>query len=199
MSPLESSITVEPGRTDPARADSTATRLMLQIRRGDSEALECLMRRYWSNLVGYAYQFLGSMDEASDVAQEVFVRTWEHRYRWKSGGSATAFLYTIARNLSLLQLRRRRVRRRSEPELHDRAGGVRTPIEEAFSREFETALHEALAALPDRRREAFVLVRVDGLSLRAAAEQMGVTKRTVANHVNMARSDLSQVLQPFVH
>lgn len=179
-------------------SEVTAAHLMLRIQGGDTDALEQLMARYWTSLVRYATQLLGSVDEGNDVAQEVFVRTWEHRLRWKAGGSAETFLYRIARNLSLLQLRRRDVRTRSEPELRHGSRPARTPIEDASSAELWSAFQDALLGLPPRRREAFLLVRIDGLSLGAAAEVMDLTKRTVANHVYMATSDLEESLQTFL-
>jgi RNA polymerase sigma factor (sigma-70 family) len=198
MSRLEFPQKVDPKRSDSEGVDLTAAHLMLRIQASDVDALEQLMTRYWRNLVGYASQLLGSVDEGKDVAQEVFVRTWEHRFRWKPGGSAETFLYRIARNLSLLQLRRREVRSRSAPELRNGSRRARTPIDDTFSGELREALQEALGELPERRREAFLLVRLDGLSLGAAAEIMGVTKRTVANHVYMATSDLERTLHPFL-
>ncbi|MEX2572065.1 MAG: sigma-70 family RNA polymerase sigma factor [Gemmatimonadota bacterium] len=179
-------------------SEVTAAHLMLRIQGGDTDALEQLMARYWTSLVRYATQLLGSVDEGNDVAQEVFVRTWEHRLRWKAGGSAETFLYRIARNLSLLQLRRRDVQTRSEPELRHGSRPARTPIEDASSAELWSAFQDALLGLPPRRREAFLLVRIDGLSLGAAAEVMDLTKRTVANHVYMATSDLEESLQTFL-
>jgi RNA polymerase sigma-70 factor (ECF subfamily) len=56
-----------------------------------------------------------------------------------------------------------------------------------------------MAALPDRRREAYLLVRVHQLSLDEAAAVMELTKRTVSNHVYMATSDLEERLRPFLH
>jgi RNA polymerase sigma-70 factor (ECF subfamily) len=185
-------------RSDSVCVDLPAAGLMQRIHAGDADALEQLMGVYWPNLVGYATHLLGSIDEAKDVAQEVFVRTWEHRRRWKPGGSAETFLYRIARNLSLLQLRRRQVRRRCEPELQNGSKKVRTPIDDTLSGELRQAFHEALDELPERRREAFLLVRLEGLSLGVAAEHMGVTKRTVANHIYMATSDLERSLRPFL-
>jgi len=191
-----SSVTA-PGSSDSSAVDLAPSRLMAQLQRGDPEALERLMERYWTRLVGYAFQLLGCIDDANDVAQEVFVRTWTHRRRWQAGGSAEAYLYSIARNLSLLQLRHRAVRRRCEPELRTETGRVQTPVDDTLSAELRDTMEEALATLPDRRRQAFVLVRVDGMSLGAAANLMGVTKRTVANHVYMASTDLERTLETF--
>jgi RNA polymerase sigma factor (sigma-70 family) len=187
----------ESGSFGSRRDEVSPSRLMLRIRRGDPDALERLMEQYWTRLVGYASQLLGCLDDANDVAQEVFVRAWTHRHRWQPGGSAEAYLYSIARNLSLLQLRHREVRRRCEPELRSGSGRVQTPVDETLGAELRQAMQAALATLPDRRRQAFLLVRVDGLSLGAAADLMGVTKRTVANHVYMASTDLERTLEIF--
>ena len=177
---------------------AAGAQLMPAVRAGEPGALDGLVREHWSCLVGYAHRMLGSDDEAKDVAQEVFIRAWESRERWESGGSEKAFLIQVARNLCLQRLRRARVRLRSKPRV--RQGSKerpRSPMEEVYRGELRQALLRALGCLPDRRREAFVLVRVDGLSLGAAAKRMGVTKRTVANHVDMARCDLRQTLQSF--
>lgn len=185
--------------TRSAHASFPAGQLMVRIHDGDAAALEQLMTRYWAGLVGYAARLLGCRDEATDVVQEVFVRTWERRRRWEMGGSAKSFLYRSARNLCLLQLRRRRVRARTAPEVRRRSRTTPTPIEEAVSGELQHALKGALGGLPERRREAFVLNRVEGMSLAAVAERMGVSKRTVSNHVYMATVELERALEPYVH
>ncbi len=179
---------------------AAGAQLMPRIRAGEAGALDGLVRQHWSCLVRYAHRMLGSDDEAKDVAQEVFIRAWETRERWQPGGSEKAFLIHVARNLCLQRLRRARVRQRSKPKVGPGSKArPRTPMDEVYHGELRQALLRALGCLPDRRREAFVLVRVDGLSLGAAAERMGVTKRTVANHVDMARCDLRQTLQAFAN
>lgn len=195
----ESSRTVgfQPSRS--GYAELSTSHLMLLLQTGDPAALEQLVGRYWTHLVIYSSQLLGCIDDGKDVAQEVFVRAWEYRRRWKPGGSAERFLYRIARNLSLLHLRRREVRTRTEPELRRRSAAIPTPMDELLSQEVEEALERALERLPERRREAFLLVRVEGRSLGAVADRMGVSKRTVANHVYVATTDLEKALQPLIH
>lgn len=180
---------------DPSSSDA---RTMEAIRAGDPDALQTLMDRHWRGLVRYAARMLGSTDAGEDVAQEVFVRVWEHRSRWTSSGSVQGYLYRIARNLVLQRSRHQEVRERTEPEVRRRAGEVTTPVENAVHDELRCAFEEALEELPERRREAFLLVRMRGLSLREAGEAMGVTRRTVANHVYLAAGDLEAALRPFL-
>ncbi len=175
-----------------------APALMDRMRDGDVRALQELMDFHWSEIVTYATALLGSADDGEDVAQEVFVRVWRNRASWEERGSVTAYLYRIARNLVLGRLRREEVRTRSRatsPPLRIRPP---TPFDLVARRELDLALEEALKELPLRRREAFQLVRVQGVTLSEAAEIMAVTRRTVANHLYLATADLERALRPFL-
>ena len=182
-------------KAGPERSDAC---LMESIRAGDPQALQALMDRHWGALLRYAHRMLGSMDEAEDVAQHVFVSVWEHRERWIAGGTVRAYVFRIARNEALGRSRRNDVRRLSESEVRRRVPRVRTPLEETAFSEVQASFERTLEQLPPRRREAFSLVRLQGLSLREASEVMGVTIRTVTNHVYMAAQELSAALGPFL-
>lgn len=162
------------------------------------EALSILMDRYWRPLMAYLIRAFGwGADEAEDVVQEVFVRVWQLPGWDATAGTAKAFLVRVARNLALARTRHLAVRARAEPVLRD-AGPepVPTPLENLESTDRRAALAEALALLPDRRREALILVRYHGLSLEEAAALMDLTRKTVANHVSMALEDLRRLLGP---
>lgn len=171
---------------------------MVGVREDDEAALALLMDRYWAPLLRYAYARLGRRDEAEDVAQDVFVRLWETRTRWKSGSSVPGYLYRIAANLIVDRARRERTRQEARPRLHRLQDPPSTPMDEAVHSDLQEAFEEALAVLPSRRREAFLLVRFEGLSLKEAGEVMDLTPRTVANHIYLAVSDLERSLGPYL-
>ena len=172
--------------------------LMEAVASDDPDALGILLDRYWDPLTRYARGNLGRTDEAEDLAQEAFVRLWEHRKSWEPTGSVRAYLYQITRNLLIGRARHEKVRKRVEPELRWMARGVSTPVEDIAHTELREALELALESLPERRREAFLLVRFQGLTLGEAASVMDVTRRTVANHVYMAATDLEDELRCFL-
>jgi RNA polymerase sigma factor (sigma-70 family) len=168
-----------------------------QIRSGDSEALGRLLRETWAPLVRYLLTFLDSVEAAEDAAQEAFVRLWEHRDRWESG-SARPVVFRIGRNIALDLRRRAEVRRRwRRNRFHHPAPSPSTPEEELTSEEAMLRFREALESLPPRRREVFELVRLRGLSHRDAAEVLGLSNRTVANHLRLAMKDLRHMLSDF--
>ncbi|MEX2048365.1 MAG: sigma-70 family RNA polymerase sigma factor [Gemmatimonadota bacterium] len=179
-------------------ADSHPDALLMEgVARGESTALGGLMETHWSSLVQYATALIGCRDTAEDVAQAVFVHVWETREKWAHSGSVTGYLFRIARNLSVGRVRHDEVRTRHGPQVVRLQPRSLSPLEAAQDREFESALEQALRALPERRREAFELVRFRGLSLDEAGAVMSVSRRTVANHLYLAALDLGKKLRRF--
>jgi RNA polymerase sigma-70 factor (ECF subfamily) len=167
--------------------------LLARIRKGDARALGVILERYWIHVVRHAAAILGSVGAAEDVAQETFVRIWERRDSWELRGSVRGLLFMISRNLSLDEKRRQRI--------HDRAitsvSGVSrlpTPEEHCARAELDRAYGRAIANLPERRREVYLLVRHHGLSHQEVAQALELSKQTVANHMRLALIDLRQSL-----
>jgi len=180
---------------------SRAPALRIEFQSRDFEEFDDLLRRYWAPVVGYVDRMLGSEDAAEDVAQEAFIQLWRHRAAWVDQGSVQGYLYRTARNLALNEARRLEVRVRSSQRLRASAASERrptTPSEELDGRMLERAVEGALAALPERRREVFVLIRFHGLSYRQVAEVMGVSAQTVANQMTAALAELRRSLEPFL-
>jgi RNA polymerase sigma-70 factor (ECF subfamily) len=170
--------------------------LMDRVKAGDESALNEIVQRHWDPIVSYSTRIVGTVDTAEEVAQETFVRLWQTRTRWAPGGSVRSFLFRTARNLGLGILRHFEVRRRAEPEVRQALTlDNPTPLEILAQKEMRTALWTAIDALPARRREALVLVRIQGLSLDEAAQRMALSRQTVANHISLALEDLEELLR----
>jgi RNA polymerase sigma-70 factor (ECF subfamily) len=172
--------------------------LLARIRSGDVEALEALLQEYWGSLKSYAARLLDSEDAADDLVQEAFIRLWEHRERWRLEGSVRALLYTITRNAALDRRKSMRRRQRVQAGFQDLQRAVPTPAEQAEGRELHDAVQAAVADLPPRRKEVFMLARHDGLSYGQIAEVMGISIQTVANHFSLALADLRRSLADFL-
>lgn len=172
--------------------------LLPRIRAGDSDALAKALDRYWKPVVRYVATILGGMDAAEDAAQEAFVRLWERRGKLKATGSVRGLLFRMARNAALDELRRRAARARAD----DRADGMprgSTPADDVQDAELGAIIDRAIAALPQRRRDVFLLVRHQGLPHREVAEILRLSPQTVANHLSMALADLRTALAPYFY
>ena len=181
-----------------AWGDDRDRALMELALRGDAAAFADLVHRYWSPLAAYARRLLGGNREAGeDLAQEAFLRIWNGRLHWRPTGSVRAFLYGLVRNLALNERRSARVRLRAIARVRAmlRDWYQRpSPLELVEQAEERAAVERAIAALPPRRREIFILVRVHGLSYGEVAEILQISPQTVANQMSAALTTLRRLL-----
>ncbi len=173
--------------TQPLPSPTGDVELAWRLRGDDSDALQAIAERYWTPLVRYAFEFSGSVDASKDMVQDALVRLWNNRKNLRGNGSLLSYLLRTVRTIGLNEARARHIRARTitveriREQLYSTA--PISPDVEVESREWRTALLAALEQLPPRQREALVLIRFSELSYREAASIMGLSPRTVANHV----------------
>jgi RNA polymerase sigma factor (sigma-70 family) len=171
--------------------------LLARIRKGDVRALGIILERYWIHVVRHAASILGSTAPAEDIAQETFVRIWERRESWKLQGSVRGLLLMISRNLSLDEKRRRKTHDRSVASMSG-VSRLPRPDEHCAGAELDRAYARAVALLPERRREVYLLVRHHGLSHQEVAQTLDLSSQTVANHMRLALIDLRRSLSAYL-
>lgn len=177
---------------------STADALVIRgLRSDDPETLRRLMETFWTPLLGFARRLLAGSAEPEEMVQTAFVRLWSRRSELAEDGSLKALLFTIVRNACLDELRKRTRRTRAEGAARPPAT-PRTPYEDTHGAELQRLAAAAVARLPERRREVFRLVREEGLSYSDAAQVLGLSPQTVANHMCLAMADLRTWLGPYI-
>jgi RNA polymerase sigma-70 factor, ECF subfamily len=186
--------------TSIAEAETEERELAARVCAGDERAFARVMQRHWDGLFRYVQRLLERHDAAEDVAQEAFVRLWDRRTSWRRRDTLRPVLYRIARNLALNERRRWTIFRRwagryAQPERDPSP----TPLEHAETRDLEAAAARAIEALPERRREIFLLVRYSQMSYREAAEVLGISPQTVANQMSQAMQQLRELLGDRLH
>jgi RNA polymerase sigma-70 factor (ECF subfamily) len=90
----------------PDQADSDAV-LMLRVKRGDRAAFAELVEKYKQPLFNFVFRTLRDEIETEDVAQNTFLQVWKSRVRYQRTAKFSTWLFTIARNLCLNEIRRR--------------------------------------------------------------------------------------------
>jgi RNA polymerase sigma-70 factor (ECF subfamily) len=167
--------------------------LLQRVGAGDADALDALMRRYWRPLTALATRISGALD-AEDIVLDVFVRIWQRGGSWRAIISVRSLLYRIARNRAL---NHRRAEVRSSRRLlrfQGQSETRKTPADDLLADELQQAFEAALERLSPRRREVFQLVRFDGLDYREAADVLGLSPQTAANHLSAALHELRVAL-----
>ncbi|HRQ65845.1 MAG TPA: sigma-70 family RNA polymerase sigma factor [Xanthomonadaceae bacterium] len=106
-----------------------------------------------------------------------------------------AFLYHVATNLARDQLRRRVTRQRAEQELMHSVPDTPASDAVAIAREELERVRQAIAAMPPRPREILVLARMEGYSHREIADRLGISPKTVENHLTRGLAMLARSLE----
>ena len=168
------------------RSDAT---LLAHLAADDASALDALLARYWSPLVMFIARLAGSSEAAEDAVQETFCRLWERRRTWRVEGSVGGLLFRLARNIAISEHR--------HLQAEDRAAGVAVELTprhhdapELPDDALRAELERAIAALPPRRREVFLLRVVHDLSYKEIGAVMGTSPQTVANQLSHALAEL---------
>ncbi len=145
-------------------------------------------------LQNYATRLLGDPIQAEDVAQDAFLALFRHLHQVPTA-AFRPWLYRVARNLCLDQLRRRKFKIRlfrdvvkddDKPHL-PRDPNEHRPDEIAEAREAQESIERAIESLPAKFRDAFLLCEVQGMSYEDAASVLGCPVKTVSTRLFRAR------------
>ena len=175
------------------RPEQTDAELLVRIQ-GDSDATAAfdeLMARYKTPVINFAYRLLGNASDAEDVAQEVFVRVWQHRAEYDPRRKFTTWLFALARHTAIDRLRYRQ-RHPTEP-LADAvvaASPARGPLAEAADRELGSQIAAAVAELPEDQRTALVLAEYHDQSHAEIGLIMHCSAKSVESRLYRARQFL---------
>lgn len=177
---------------DSSDPNERSAELLARFRAGDEGAFEAMFRVYAAPLCAFAFQFTRSRELATEVVHDVFLLIWSRRDRLDVRTNLRAYLYRATRNRALEVRRRdtffrRWVERATHEQEHDDSARLTATPHEQLEREEQAALlHEAIDALPERRRMVLLLRWRDGLRNDEVAEVMGISIKTVENQITQA-------------
>ena len=140
--------------------------LVQEVRNGRRQAFTELMRRYQERVYWVARRIVGSHDDADDIVQETFVKAYLALGEFRGDSSFFTWIYRIAVNLSLNALRKRQVLNYlHESELLSRIlPSPDDPGKDLENSEIESALHRAVATLPEKQKAVFVMRYFDEMT-----------------------------------
>ncbi len=183
--------------------------LIVAYLKGDDYAFQILVDRYQDRLVNYIYNLIRDYDQAVDLSQETFIRVFRHAHRYKGNYKFSTWIYKIATNLALDEMRRRKRRgffltqrlfgisEQGEMELQI-SDGRPSPEVHLGSKEKARLLRIAIDSLPPRYRLVFVLKEVQELSLEETGNVLNLSVGTVKSRLHRAkrllRDKLSRIL-----
>lgn len=162
-------------------------------------SIEALFRKYFPGLCDFVLTYVESPDVARDLVQDLFLDLWARHEDGRLPPLSPGYLYTAARNRALKHLRHQGIVKR----WRDRMAREPEPLapaadEQLLAGTLAEAIEKAVAQLPEKRRQIFLLSREQELSYAAIAEVLGISIKTVENQMARALKTLREQLLPYL-
>ena len=191
----------------PPNPDTDAA-LMLRVKQGDGVAFAELVDKYKQPVMNFAWRMLRDPVEAEDLAQNVFLQVHKSAHRYKVSARFSTWLFTIARNLCLNEIRRRSRHpadsmeaagpEGDEPARQYEDSKTFLPGDTLLHRELEQKIQQALAELPEIQRTAILLCRKEEMSYEEIAVVVGCSVSATKSLIHRGRETLKQKLKPYL-
>jgi RNA polymerase sigma-70 factor (ECF subfamily) len=185
----------------PEKASISDEELMVSLGKGNPLCLEVLVERYKLKIINFVYRMVGDLDQAEDIAQEVFIRVYRHRERYQPIAKFSTWLYTIAANLAKSELRRRSI---FNPISLTRLKGERLssikkgPDKALLEKELGQKIQEGIEKLKPKYRVPLILRDIEGLSYVEISQIVDCPLGTVKSRINRARLQLRERLDDYL-
>lgn len=182
-------------------------RLMLAFKEGDISSFENLMVKYFPRVLNFVYRYTNNRAVSEEIAQEVFIKVYQNQNKYEPKAKFQTWVFTIARNVSLNELRRKKPTFSIDTPIKTSQGSVNRQFEDEnavvadqqmLKEEMADYVREAIGSLPENQRVATILLRYEGLSYAEIAKTMKTTEKAVKSLLSRAKESLKEKLAKFV-
>ena len=183
--------------------------IVRRVQEGDVAAFDQLVVKYRGRVYSVVYNLTSNREDASDLTQDAFIKSFQSINRFQGQSSFFTWLYRIAVNSTLTHLRKNRLRTFFSFEKINEDDKVSSEViaaltddtgadHETFARELQEKLNEAMQKLSIRHRTVITLFEIDGLGHQEIAEIMNCSVGTVRSRLHYAKQLLQAELQPYI-
>ncbi|MCE5331179.1 MAG: RNA polymerase sigma-70 factor [Bacteroidales bacterium] len=173
--------------------------LIARIAKDDTRAFEILFHLYHKRIYAFAQNLLNSADDAEEIVQNVFLALWNQRKNLNISGSFTSYIFAIARNMVYEHIRQKINKQAfSEYYLEHNVEYSFITEEEVAYNELEGKIKQYIDLLPERRREIFILSRIEKMSYKEIAQKLNITENTVDTQIRNALNTLRRQLTEYL-
>jgi RNA polymerase sigma-70 factor (ECF subfamily) len=165
------------------------------LQNGCKKAFEEVYYLYHKKIFGFCIKYGLNQSEAEEITQIVFIKVWENRCKIDPEKQLYSYILTISKNI-IIDSFKAKIKYQAAKEYQMNFMKPVNNVEQNMNlSELQSTVEEALTKLPERRREVFELSRIHGLSNKEIASQLGITTKTVENHLNLALQDFKEVFK----
>lgn len=163
------------------------------IKAGEKEAFEALFKKYSKRVYYFSISYLKNENDAEEIVQELFIRLWNNRSTLDQSKNIKAYIFKITVNIIYDYIRHKNIEDafKEYAKVNFDISSNNTWHQVVFD-EMNTKMDKLVSMMPQQRRKIFLMSREDGLSNEEIARKIGISKRTVENHLYSAISFLKE-------
>ncbi|KEO74231.1 RNA polymerase sigma factor [Anditalea andensis] len=170
--------------------------LVEQLKQSNTDAYGRLYHLYVQRLYGFVLRMAKSPELAEDIVQDIFIKLWENRDQLDPDKCIKAYMFTMAKNQLLNFIKRKAHESRIIDEILAHVPrGCKSTDNLVLENEIQQLLDEALSSLPPQRKLIFELCRIQGLTYKQAADQLGLSDSTVNSQMVKAIRSIKEFLK----
>ena len=171
--------------------------LLSAVQRGDQKAFDTLFRRYYPMLCAYGHRFV-DLEDAEEIVEDSLLWTWENRETLVIESSLNSYLFKMVYRRALNKLAHIDATQRADTRFYEEMQEMLQDTDYYQVEELTRRIEEAVAALPESYREAFVMHRFRNMSYKEIAETLGVSPKTIDYRIQQALKQLRTDLKDYL-
>lgn len=168
--------------------------LFILMASGNQEAFNTLFLNYFPKIKKFITHMLKDVVTAEDLSQDIFIKIWEQREKLSSLNSVNGYMYTMARNAVLNEIKKQNIINRYNMYESLQQEQMVSVEDELSAKEIEFLIELTVNKMPEKRRMVYELSRMEGLSNEEIGIKLNITKKTVENHLNLALKEIKKTI-----
>ena len=172
--------------------------LIEELTEGNQEAFRTVFKAAYPQVRAFSKGFTKNDTDADDIAQQVFIKLWTKRAILANVRNFETYLYTITKNTVLNHMASQKAFMVDISDVRNLSTENTSPLEQIEASDLQLLIDMTVENMPPQRQAVYKLSRVEGLSNDQIAEKLGLQKKTVENHLNLALGEIRKVLKMFI-
>ena len=169
-----------------------------ELTEGNQEAFRIIFKAAYPQVRAFSKGFTKNDADADDIAQQVFIKLWTKRAILANVRNFETYLYTITKNTVLNHMASQKAFMVEISDIRNLPTGQTSPIEQIEASDLQLLIDMTVESMPPQRQAVYRMSREEGLSNDQIAEKLGLQKKTVENHLNLALGEIRKVLKMFI-
>lgn len=161
---------------------------------GDRNAFRSVFLSYFPKVKYFIAHLLKEETAAEDMSQDIFIKIWENRVNLKEIQSFDAYIYRMAKNAVINEFKKKNLEEKYYNYSYPLQESSISAEEELFAKEIQLLTDLTVSKMPEQRRKIYEMSRMEGIKNEDIANKLGITKKTVENHINLALKEIRKTI-----